>query len=369
VNPDGNPGGTFYAFKATTGSIIKYVNALGQLEDDPVYIAVTSLTLSGGIPNSLYSITLEAADAGDGTGASGFGPSASATTLAAIPTAVSYETVFSTQITLDWDANDNPDGTEYYAEISPDSNFISNVTNSGWVTTVGHIFTGLLPDTTYYARVKARNDNLVETSYVSFGSASTPAGPDTVKAIRVRDLIAERGFLIEWQPNLETDIAGYNVYRSSSPTDLAEFNKLNSSLINSNVRTFIDRVPYTFGLVWYYKVTAVDDGGNESSLQLTSPVHDNTFHSFEEQPFPNIVTAGDFIKNEVPTGTINGVNLLFTTKFPYQPKSVEIFQDGVKLRLTTDYVEGPMSQQITLVNAPLVGTDLRVQYTRYGTGL
>ncbi len=365
VNADGNPGGTFYAFRANT----KFVDALGQLQDTIIYLNLTTLTLADAIPNTLYSVNLEAADDVTGLNNSGFGPTANATTLAAAPIANPFAAVFSTTITLDWAANNNPTGTEYFAEISPDPAFLVNVINSGWVTTLGHIFNNLLPSTTYHARVKARNSVLVETVYTALGSTTTPAGPETVKALRVRDLIAERGFLICWQPNLETNIAGYNVYRSSSPTDDSEFNKLNAALIAPNVRTHIDNVPYSFGIVFYYKVTAVDDGGNESSLTLTSPVHDNTFHSFEEQPFPNIVTDGDFISDEIPAGAIDGNNNLYTTKFPYRPNSVQIYQDGIRLRLGTDFNEGPLSQQVTLTFAPNIGADLRVTYRKFGTGV
>lgn len=369
VNADGNPAGTFYAFRVVVNSETKFIDASGQLQDTEAWLNVTTLTLSGSTPNEFHTVDLKAADDGAGLNESAFGPTATATTLAATPTASPFTDTSSTTATADWGANSNPDGTEYWVELSTDSSFVFGVTNSGWITDLGHTFSSLLPSTTYYARVKARNSVLAETSYVSLGATTTIAGPDTVKAIHVFDLVAERGFLIKWKPNLETNIDGYNVYRSSSPTDSAEFNKLNSTLVPANVQSYIDRIPYTFGVVWYYKVTAVDDGGNESSLDLTTPVHDNTFHSFEEQPFPINVQAGDFVHNEVPQGDIDGVNVLYTTQFPYRPNSVEIFQDGVKLRATIDYDEGPLSQQITLNGAPLAGSDLRVNYIKFGSAV
>ncbi len=369
VNADGNPGTTFYSFRVTFGSETKFIDGAGQLSDTEVRLNVTTLTLSNGLPNTLHAVSLSASDNGTGLNQSAFGPASNGITLAADPIAKLFIAVFSTTVTADWDANENPTGTEYEVQLSPDPTFLTGIITSGFVTTVGHIFTNLVPSTTYHGRVKARNSAFVETSFVSLGSTLTNQGPDTVKIIRVRDLIAERGFLIDWQFNLETDIAGYNVFRSSSPTDNAEFKKLNSTLIAANVNSHIDNIPFTFGVVFYYKVTAVDDGGNESSLTLTSPVHDNTFHSFEEQPFLNAVTDNDFISDEVPQGAIDGFNALFTTQFSYRTDSVKVFQDGIRLRRGIDFNEGPLSQQITLTFAPNIGAGLRVEYIRFGSGV
>ncbi len=364
VNSDGNPSGTFYSFRVVANTVIKFVDALGQLQDTEIFLNVTTLTLTDGAPNTLHAVDLKAADDAAGLNASIFGPSASATTLAAFPAPKSFAATFSTTTISSWGANDNPDGTEYEVQLSPDMNFISGVLTSGFITTLGHIFNNLIPSTLYYGRVKARNLVLAETAFVSLGSTTTLVGPDTVKVIRVRDMVSERGFLIDWQPNVETDIAGYNVYRSGSPTDSSAFDKLNSTLIPTNIQSYLDNIPYTFGVVWYYKVTAVDNGGNESSLDLTTPVHDNTFHSFEEQPFPTTVTKNDFVVDELPEGAINDANVLYTVKFPFIPGTLEVFSSGIRMRHTLDYNEGPLSQQFTFLDPPDTGGDLRVNYIK-----
>lgn len=363
VNPDGNPVGTYYTFKVVFGTTVKYLNALGALVDPKTYINTTSITAALPTPNTLYSVTLTASDDAVGTNESGEGPSASATTLAALPLASAFQSVYSTTVTAAWTANNNPSGTAYFVQLSTDPSFVFNVVNSGWITDLSYAFTNLLPSTTYYGRVKARNTVLVETAYTSLNSTITPAGPDTVKVIHVTNLLAERGFLITWSTNLEPNVVNYKVYRGSSPTDNGEFKLIATT--PANVTSYVDRVPFTFGITWYYKVTALDNGNNESSLELTTPVQDMTYHSFEEQPFPTTVSANDFVNDETPTGVVNGVNTLFTTAFPYKKNTVEVYLNGVRMHKTLDFTEGPLAQQITFLDPPDLGGILRVQYLKF----
>ncbi len=363
VNADGNPGTTHYSFKVVFNATTKFVDGTGQLQDTKVFLNVTEITISNATPNLIHSVSLSAADDAIGTNESAFGPNAGVTTLAALSIAKPWLNIFSTTAMADWDANGNPAGTEYFVEVSPDPNFLANVAQSGFVTTVGHTFINLAPNTTFFGRVKARNLTLVETAFVSLPNFITQTGPDTVKVIRVFNLLAERGFLITWQPNQETNIAQYRVYRSSSPTDLSEFEVI--ATVPVPITSHLDRVPFTFGLVFYYKVTAIDDGGNESSLEQVSPAHENTFHSFEEQPFVQNVKQDDFIIDEVPSGLIDDVNVLYTTAKPFRKNTVEVHSNGIRLRPTIDYNEGPLSQQITFTDPPDTGGDLRVSYIKF----
>jgi len=363
VNPDGNPGTTHYSFRVVFNTTTKFVDGTGQLQDTQVFLNVTQITINNATPNLIHSVSLSAADDAVGTNESAFGPNAGVTTLAALPISKVWLNIFSTTAQADWDANGNPAGTEYFVEVSTDPNFLANVTQSGFVTTVGFTFINLLPNTTFFGRVKARNSSLVETAFVPLPNFITQTGPDTVKVIRVFNLLAERGFLITWQPNQETNIAQYRVYRSSSPTDLSEFEVI--ATVPAQITSHLDRVPFTFGLVFYYKVTALDDGGNESSLELVSPAHENTFHSFEEQPFVQNVKQDDFIIDEVPYGLIDDINVLYTTAKPFRKDTLEVHLNGIRLRPTIDYNEGPLSQQLTMTDPPDTGGDLRVSYIKF----
>lgn len=363
VNSDGNPGTTFYSFRVVYGVTTKYVDGTGTLQDSQVYLNLTTISVSGAIPNTIHAVSLMAADDALGTNATSFGPSASLTTLSTSPLFQPFKSISSTAITADWSPNSNPAGTQYYVELSTDVGFNTGVLNSGWITTEEYQFTNLIRSTTYYGRVKSRNSSLVETLYVTLGSVVSSDGPDTVKGIHVFNMIAERGFLIKWSYGLENNISSYNIYRSPSPTDVGEFKLLAS--VPGSVNTYLDRVPFTFGIVFYYVVTSVDDGGNEGSLRLTTPINDNSFHSFEEQPFvtSTLVTVSDFVNDETPGGLVDGINMAFNTLFAYKPTSLEVYLNGVKQTRTVDYTEGA-NTLFTMLAAPQTGDIIRVNYIK-----
>ena len=258
--------------------------------------------------------------------------------------------------------NFNNDTTQYYVQLSTDPAFIFNVLNSGWVTGNSVIFNNLLPNTIYYGEVKARNSVLAETPYVTLGSATTPVGPAQVQGIRSTNLLANRGFLIQWAANVEPNISVYRVYRSSSPTDNSSFQMIATT--PANVTSYVDNVPYTFGITWYYKITALDNGNNESSLDLTSPVQDMSFSQFTEQPFPTTVQANDIINQEIPSGQINSSNHLFTTTYPFKASTLNVYYDGLQQTLGVQY-NLTIPQQFTFISAPVTGHSVRVSYIKF----
>ena len=365
-NPDGNGPGTYYSFMFTytldIAPIINYLNPNGTFSSVPVYINTTSLTATALVPNILYSVALSAATDALGDNATGYGPAATFTTLANQPVVLSYSAVYSTTVTANWAANSNPQDTQYYVQLSTDPSFIFNVISSGWVAANSFIFTNLDPSTVYYGQVKARNGVLVETAYTNLGSVTTPAGPATVSGIRSTNLLANRGFLIQWAANVEPNIALYRVYRSSSPTDDSSFQVIGTT--PANVTSFVDNVSFTFGITWYYKVTALDNGNNESALELTNAVQDMSFSMFVEQPFPTTVEVNDIVNQETPSGSINGTNTLFTTAYPFKTGTLNVYLNGAQLILGTDYFIN-IPQQFTTVVAPTLNDLLRISYIKF----
>ena len=273
--------------------------------------------------------------------------------------------------------------------------------------------------------MQARNSVGAATAYTSLGSFTTPVGPLQVQGIRATNLLANRGFIIQWAANVEPNIVYYRVYRSSSPTDNSSFYLIGTT--PANVTSFVDNVPFTFGITWYYKVTAVDNGGNESSLALTAPVQDMSFSQFVEQPFPTQVEVDDLVNDEIPSGPINAVvttittvtdlthlivnstlgwttgtatdtsssiqfivvqvvdgthlivsstvglvaagtiiqgNTLFTTTYPFKGNTLSIYLNGVKLMIGVDFTLN-IPQQFTLIEPPEIGDYLRVSYLKY----
>jgi hypothetical protein len=227
---------------------------------------------------------------------------------------------------------------------------------------ISSIFTNLLPNTIYYGRVQAKNSVGALTGYTSLNSTTTLPGPAPVMGIRATNLLANRGFIIQWSANPEPNVALYRVYRSSSPTDDSSFQVIGTT--PANVTSYVDNVPYTFGITWYYKITALDTGNNESSLELTNPVQDMSFSMFVEQPFPTQVNTPSLVNNETPSGSINGTNTLFTTSYPFRTNTLSIYLNGVKLMPTVDYALN-IPQQFTLVEAPTLGDNLRVDYIKF----
>jgi glucuronoarabinoxylan endo-1,4-beta-xylanase len=89
-------------------------------------------------------------------------------------------------------------------------------------------------------------------------AATPPAFPTGLFAIPGNQTV-----VLDWNDNSESDLAGYNVYRSE--TSGTNYVKLNSSLLTAS--TYIDN-SVTNSIRYYYVVTAVDGSGNESSYSV-----------------------------------------------------------------------------------------------------
>ena len=74
---------------------------------------------------------------------------------------------------------------------------------------------------------------------------------------------AEGQVTLSWDANSDSDLSGYNAYRSTSSfSDLSDATKLNTSLLSDP--SYVD-MEVTNGTKYFYRVTAVDSDGNESS--------------------------------------------------------------------------------------------------------
>ena len=69
-----------------------------------------------------------------------------------------------------------------------------------------------------------------------------------------------------------------------------------------------------------------------------------------------------FIDDETPSGTVNGVNTIFTiTKFP-ESGSLKVYVNGQRQRVTTDYTLSGADKTITFLTAPPTGSILLVDF-------
>lgn len=105
----------------------------------------------------------------------GFTGELSTYTLAAVPgaAAAAFTAVSSYAVTVAWTRNGNPDGiTLYRAQVSADAGFVA-VAGSSDTYGLSAVLSGFAPNTTYYARVTAINNDGLLSDYSALGSTMT----------------------------------------------------------------------------------------------------------------------------------------------------------------------------------------------------
>ena len=145
----GNPGGTSYTVELSSSGF-----APGTAISSASTLAL-SQTFSGLLPNTTYYGRARAVNMDNVPG--GYSAAVAAVTLPLSPSlaAAPFTGGTSSGLTFNWTANGNPQNTTYVAEISKD-NFVS-ISLSSTTPTIPAAFTGLTPNTTYTARVRAVN--------------------------------------------------------------------------------------------------------------------------------------------------------------------------------------------------------------------
>lgn len=82
--------------------------------------------------------------------------------------------------------------------------------------------------------------------------------------------------------------------------------------------------------------------------------------NFQRMRF-DALSADNFTFNEVPAGVIDGVNVTYTlAQNPNPATSLQLFKNGLLLRLTTDYTLS--GSTVTMVVAPTGGSYLQAHY-------
>jgi photosystem II stability/assembly factor-like uncharacterized protein len=125
-------------------------------------------------PNTSYSFQAKARN-GDGkeTRYNPPAPEYTRYTRANLPGRASFSDLFPTSIRANWTVNNNPPGTRYFCEN------VTARTSSGWITETSWNSDNLTCGISYSFRVKARNEEGIETGWTSLGSP-------TVKCIILR---------------------------------------------------------------------------------------------------------------------------------------------------------------------------------------
>lgn len=83
---------------------------------------------------------------------------------------------------------------------------------------------------------------------------------------------ATYSIITSWNANSESDLTGYNIYRSNTPD--SEYSKINSLIISkTDSPSYVDTIKGKVQATYYYVVTAVDSSGNESVFSSKGDVH------------------------------------------------------------------------------------------------
>ncbi|MFC2069667.1 fibronectin type III domain-containing protein [Chloroflexota bacterium] len=170
-------------------------------------------------------------------------------------------TGFDEYITLDWDDNSEGDlaGYNVYSSLFSDSGY--SKINGSLVTTSNYTDTPLYGGGTFYYIVNAV-DNADPVAYESANSTVESATATDIAPVAPTGLIATDGdeeITLDWDDNnIETDLASYNVYRSLTADNYTYYDNVLAPTSN-----YTD-TPLYGGGSYYYVVTALDDGANES---------------------------------------------------------------------------------------------------------
>ncbi|MBI4422214.1 MAG: T9SS type A sorting domain-containing protein, partial [Elusimicrobia bacterium] len=104
---------------------------------------------------------------------------------------------------VSWSAGSNPSYTAFDVERSTRSDFAAAVSSSGWLAQNSYSFGGLSPGTTHFFRVKARNQDALETDWTGLPSTATLFGPNppTGLAVSFADAFSTDRLQVGWVDN------------------------------------------------------------------------------------------------------------------------------------------------------------------------
>jgi hypothetical protein len=133
-------------------------------------------------------------------------------TAAGAPVRGAFTGIAAASLQVQWGVNGNPSGTLYFCENATAG------TNSGWTAGTTWNDTGLMPNTSYTYRVKARNADGVETAWTSLGAQSTDYRSLTISSTPGGKVSTPAQNLVRCTPGalvdlVATPLAGYHFLR------------------------------------------------------------------------------------------------------------------------------------------------------------
>ncbi|MFC2011472.1 fibronectin type III domain-containing protein, partial [Chloroflexota bacterium] len=189
------------------------------------------------------------------------------------------------EISLDWNDNIETDLDGYNVYRSLTSGGTYNKINGTLLATSNYTDTPLYGGGEYFYKVTAVDNVSAESTYSApaAGANATDVAPSVPTGVNTT---AGDGLIIlDWNDNIETDNITYNIYRSLTSDNYTT--PLESLWASSN---YTD-IGLTGGITYYYVVTAIDNGSNESGY--SSEVFDTPVDNPPDAPSGLVATRGN----------------------------------------------------------------------------
>jgi hypothetical protein len=175
-----------------------------------------------------------------------------------VPSSLNVYSASDGEVIIEWKANEESDvkGYNIYRRTDHTESIKTDFTDNNF-----YFDDSLYYDTTYYYKITAVDFENRESNFTSEVSAVPlnrfrPSIPLSIR-INARNWLDETSIYLNWQRNYETDVAGYNIYRSIS----TPFNTDSNSFVDFTPTTnFTDTMGLSFYTTYYYKIKAVDKG-------------------------------------------------------------------------------------------------------------
>jgi hypothetical protein len=179
-------------------------------------------------------------------------------------TDVKAESVSATSADLSWKTSEFTNGLVEFGETDTLGQTAREASGS-YATLHKLSVTNLKPSTRYFFRISAtkqlQSTEVSATSdFTTLSAKEDTVPPSAPKSIEVNMTEKPNQVTITWSPNSETDLEGYKIYRSE--TALAGFEDVTNGIIAKGQERYID-AGILAGTKYYYRVTAVDEAGNE----------------------------------------------------------------------------------------------------------
>lgn len=80
-----------------------------------------------------------------------------------------------------------------------------------------------------------------------------------------------------------------------------------------------------------------------------------------------VLRGGILVHKELATGNVNGINVTFTSQYPFVPTTLAVFLNGLEQVINTDYTEID-NHTIRFVTPPIGGEDADTIQLNYQRG-